>query len=96
MIVLTNCAKIAAFQKIAAYIEKNPVCTLRVPMENMVDRGELHQVEFLFLEEQIENEILAKNAELPKGSAWEQYMFEPFDDFSRIAWCQQKIEQLQA
>jgi len=96
MIVLTNDQKVAAFQKIVAYIEIWGVCTLRVPMENMVVRGELHQVEFLFLEEQIENEIKAKNAALPKGSAWEQYMFEPFDGDSRIAWCQEKIEALQA
>jgi len=96
MIVLTNDQKVAAFQKIVAYIEKNPVWTLRVPIENMVDRGELHLVEFFFLEEQIEAEIKAKNAALPEGSAWEHYMFEPFDDFSHIAWCQQKIEQLQA
>jgi len=96
MIVLTNTDKIAAFKKIVAYIEIWGVCTLRVPMENMVVRGELHLVEFLFLEEEIEKEILAKNSALPEGSAWEQYMFEPFDDFSRIAWCQEKIEALQA
>ena len=96
MIVLTNDQKVAAFQKIVAYIEKNPVWALCVPMDNMVVRGELHLVEFLFLEEEIEAEIRNKNAALPEGSAWEHYMFEPFDGDSRIAWCQQKIEALQA
>jgi len=96
MIVLTNANKIAAFQKIAAYVEVNRPCLLCTPMHHMVVRGELHLVEFLFLEEEIEAEIKAKNAELPEGSAWEGYMFEPFDNDARIGWCQQKIKALQA